>query len=435
MIDIDLQYFDSFVKKCFVLTLIIANINIAQSRTDAQVTFSSNGAPENIILNWNGDPTSSQAITWRTDASINNGFVEFTLADASPTFTQNSKSKKAKTEILKTENGIKYYHSVNLTELIPDTTYAYRVGLENHWSEWFHFRTATQNKNRPFSFIYFGDAQNNILSLWSRAIRSAYTEAPKAKFMIHAGDLVNRAEADNEWREWFEAGDWIHAMVPSIPSPGNHEYSDDKLSKFWKPQFTLPQNGIEGLEESNYFIDYQDLRIISLNSNERHKDQTKWLKNNLKNNPQKWTAVVYHHPLFSSADGRNNEELRDLWKPLFDKYRVDIALQGHDHTYARGRNISKGVNLKDNEAGTMYVVSVSGPKMYMIHDNHWMDRAAEDTQLFQVITIQEDTLKYKAVTVTGDTYDSFMLIKQNDKPNKLINTFPMDTPERTMENN
>ena len=432
---LDLQYPCSSVNKYFFLVLLITSLANAQTRTNAQVTFASNGAPENIILSWKGDPTSSQAITWRTDASINKGFVEFTLADASPTFIQNSKSQKAKTEILETKTGIKYYHSVNLTELVSDTIYAYRVGLEDYWSEWFHFRTATKNKNEPFSFIYFGDAQNNILSLWSRAIRSAYTEAPKAKFMVHAGDLVNRADADNEWREWFEAGDWIHAMVPSIPSPGNHEYSNDKLSKFWKPQFTLPENGIKGLEESNYFIDYQGLRIISLNSNERHEDQTKWLEDNLKNNSQKWTAVVYHHPLFSSADGRNNEELRELWKPLFNKYRVDIALQGHDHTYARGRNISKGVNLKDNEGGTMYVVSVSGPKMYRIHDNHWMDRAAEDTQLFQVITVDGDTLKYKAVTVTGDTYDSFMLIKQKNKPNKLINTFPMGTPERKMDEN
>jgi hypothetical protein len=27
--------------------------------------------------------------------------------------------------------------------------------------------------------------------------------------------------------------------------------------------------------------------------------------------------------------------LRGLWKPVFDKYRVDLILQGHDHVYVR----------------------------------------------------------------------------------------------------
>jgi hypothetical protein len=37
--------------------------------------------------------------------------------------------------------------------------YAYRVGDGTHWSEWFHARTAA-NEPEPFSYIYFGDAQN-----------------------------------------------------------------------------------------------------------------------------------------------------------------------------------------------------------------------------------------------------------------------------------
>ena len=141
-----------------------------------------------------------------------------------------------------------HYHSVNFTDLRPNTLYAYRVGGGDVWSEWFHFKTASE-QFEPFSFIYFGDAQNNLLSMWSRAVRSAYSNAPKAKFMIHAGDLINRANADEEWGEWFKAGSFIHAMVPGIPVPGNHEYAKNltgprTLSKHWNPQFTLPENGI-----------------------------------------------------------------------------------------------------------------------------------------------------------------------------------------------
>ncbi len=62
-------------------------------------------------------------------------------------------------------------------------------------------------------------------------------------------------------------------MVPSLPTPGNHEYraipevdgenATRRLSVQWRPQFTLPENGPEGLEETVYYMDYQDARIIS----------------------------------------------------------------------------------------------------------------------------------------------------------------------------
>lgn len=404
-------------------------------RTNALITLSNNGAPENIILTWKGDPATTQAVTWRTDQSIKEGNAEIALADAAPNFTLSAVKLKAKTEKLETINGNKYYHSVNFNDLNSNTLYAYRVGTEEHWSEWFHFRTSS-NENKSFSFIYFGDAQNNVLSLWSRAIRSAYTEAPKAKFMIHAGDLINRPN-DNEWREWFEAGDWIHAMIPSIPTPGNHEYKlpsgERGLSKHWQAQFTLPENGICGLGESVYFTDYEDLRIISLNSNEKQEEQVLWMEKILTDNPKKWVVITYHHPLYSAGNGRDNKDLRDLWKPVFDKHHVDIALQGHDHTYARGQNLVSGVNVKDNSGGTMYVVSVSGPKMYKIHEDRWMDRAAENTQLFQVINIDNDTLNYKAITVTGKIYDEFDLVKQKGKVNKLIDKIPSGIPERNFD--
>ena len=405
-----------------------------KGRTNAQVTYSFNGAPENIILTFKGDPSTSQAVTWRTSITVKNGFAEIAVTDAAPTFINNSNRVKAVTEKVETPSGTKFYHSVNFDSLKPSTLYAYRVGVDEHWSEWFHFKTAG-NGTEPFNFIYFGDAQNNVLSLWSRAIRSAYSESPNTRFMIHAGDLINRAHADHEWKGWFEAGDWIHATVPSIPSPGNHEYGDNEngervLSKYWKPQFTLPENGLPGLEETVYYIDYENVRIISLNSNEREEDQISWLENVLKNNPQKWTVMTYHHPLYSGGIGRDNKELRDMWKPLFDKYNVDIALQGHDHTYARGRNLTSGVNVKDGSGGTMYVVSVSGPKMYKMNEDRWYDRGAANTQLFQLLTIDGDTLKYKAITVTGNVYDAFNLVKQKDGPNKLIEMIPPGIPER-----
>jgi hypothetical protein len=339
---------------------------------------------------------------------------------------------------VESNSGHSLHHSVNVTGLKSNSQYAYRVGSGEIWSEWFHFRTASSEPD-PFSFIYLGDAQNNILALWSRAIRSAYSDAPKAAFLLHAGDLVNRADDDSEWNEWFEAGDWIFATIPSIATPGNHEYPRNdrdirELSRFWRPHFGLPDGAIRDLEETVYFLDYQGVRVISLNSNERLEEQAIWLEEVLSENPNRWTLITFHHPVFSSARGRDNEQLRALWKPLFDQHRVDLVLQGHDHSYARGRNLPGGVGGVDPLSGTVYVVSVSGPKMYRLAEEHWWDRAAENTQLYQIISIDGEVLHYQSLTATGELYDAFDLHKQPAGPNRLVEVLPEETPERLHSN-
>ncbi len=393
--------------------------------------------PDRIVLTWTGDPASSQAVTWRTDSTVTLAFVEFAPAAASPRFMLHARKIQARTKSVTTENGSSHYHSAVISDLQPGTLYAYRVGSGDMWSEWFQFQTA-MDEPAPFSFIYLGDAQNNILSLWSRTIRAAYATAPHASFILHAGDLVNRANSDGEWGEWFRAGAFLHATINAVPTPGNHEYAKDqqgvrRLSRLWRPHFTLPENGPEGLEETVYYIDYQGARIISLNSNEERGDQVLWLETVLRENPNRWTLVTFHHPVYSTGEGRDNKTLRDLWKPLFDRYRVDLVLQGHDHTYGRGSNLPMGTIARDDGDGTVYVVSVSGPKQYNLTSKRWWRRAAENTQLYQTIAVDGDTLRYEARTATSDLYDAFDLIKQKDAPNMLVDRIP-DTPLRTHRN-
>ena len=96
-----------------------------------------------------------------------------------------------------------------------------------------------------------------------------------------------------------------------------------------------------------------------------------------------------------------------------------MVLQGHDHSYARGMNMPLGQSRKKPD-GPVYVVSVSGPKMYDIGLQNWMDRAASNTQLYQAVTIGDMTLSFKAYTVNGDLYDSFDLQKDEKGENTLV---------------
>jgi 3',5'-cyclic AMP phosphodiesterase CpdA len=228
--------------------------------------------------------------------------------------------------------------------------------------------------------------------------------------------------------------------------------SEEKLSIHWHPQFTLPQNGPEGMKETVYYLDYQGMRIVGLNSNIRDSSrlerQTEWLRETLEDAEQdsdiRWTVATFHHPMFSSGEGRNNERLREKWTPIFDRYNVDLVMQGHDHTYARGRlqNLQQGVNARSPEGGTVYVNSVSGAKMYEIKPNRWedfegitMQRGGENTQLYQVVRVGADTMKYRSYTATGALYDAFDLVRRaGDRPNAMIERPVAKTEERTHEN-
>jgi 3',5'-cyclic AMP phosphodiesterase CpdA len=394
--------------------------------------------PDRVVLTWSGDPTTSINVTWRTDTSVEKSIAEYARADSLVgNLVSGDVPHAARVEgtqaAFTSDLGTHHNHSIQLDKLEPATMYAYRVGDGERWSEWFQFRTAS-TKNDPFTFVYFGDAQNSIRSMWSRIIREANQHAPRAAFMLHAGDLISTDTSDAQWGEWFGAGSWLNGMIPVVATPGNHEYTDDdQITPHWRAQFAFPQNGPADLEELAYWFDYQGARIISLDSMERIDEQVVWLESVLSDpNRPKWTIVTFHFPIFSGAKDRDNPGLRDAWKPVFDKYGVDLVLQGHDHTYARSgpggppSNVTGGVRAKSSN--TVYVVSVSGPKMYVAQDHWKAQRAASGAQLFQVIRVSPAQIRYEARLGTGEVYDAFTIDKDADGKSTVTEQIP-NTPE------
>lgn len=408
------------------LMLILPAVHADAQAADEAAWHAPTALPDRIMLGMTQDPSTAMAVNWRTSTGVSNPKAEIAEAEDGPDFEKKSRSVSATSQLLKTDINEARFHTAQFTGLKPDTLYVYRVGDGKNWSEWNQFRTAAAGRE-PLTFLYVGDAQTNIYSMWSRVIRAAYSSAPDTRFILHAGDLINRRERDAEWGEWFYGAGWINSKVPMVAVPGNHEYGrgpsgDREVSTHWRPQFALPENGPAGLEETCYYTDIQGLRVIGLNSNVMHKEQAAWLETVLANNPNPWTIITFHHPIFSASRGRDNKELRALWQPLFDKYKVDMVLTGHDHTYGRS-NLISGNNVR-SESGTVYVVSVSGPKMYAVQKQDWMERSAARTQLYQVIRIDGNTLRYESRTARGLLYDAFDLVKEPGKPNRLVNKVP-----------
>lgn len=376
--------------------------------------------PARIILNPTTDPAHEQAVTWRTGTRLESPMVEVAPARQGVDLEDYSRKIKARAEQVQISDSTSVWHySAVIRKLKPGTLYYYRVGAEENWSEWISFRT-TQISFEPFSFVFMGDPQLGFRTYVPRIFRQALLTSPEARFWLFGGDQVNVGDSDQEFGDFFGAGSWMFRSINILPVAGNHEYprSNDllmtkKLTPLWKPHYTLPENGPDGLEETCYWIDYQGVRIIILNGNEKLVEQGAWLEKILKKNSSAWTIVGIHQPVYSTGSDRDNPELQELFLPLFDRFAVDLVLQGHDHTYGRTYPLRAGEIATAGDKGTVYVVSSSGAKFYE-QNPRYLDLMAEttlDTQLFQVIDLKKNALHYQAVTATGEVIDSFTLRK------------------------
>jgi hypothetical protein len=385
--------------------------------------------PDRIILNLGQDAANSVAVTWRTNPDINEGYCQLQLLSNTRIDPKSGNMFKASTKTMKYQyekEAVIYsnHHSYVFTDLIPGTNYMYRVGTEGFWSEWLEFRTA--DNDNEVSFVYFGDPQNDIKSQWSRIIRKAYTNNPECDFMLYAGDIINSAGSDIQWDEWFKAGSFIYGFVPQVLTPGNHDYDEYMLDPHWNAQFTQESNGPRGLEGTCFFADYENLKIISFDSaveGELEDEngvallaQKAWLDSVLTINTKEWVIVTTHLPFYSPKESRDNNLLRKHFQPILEKHNVDMVLTGHDHSYGRGM-ASDNPEVKPS---IVYVVSVSGPKLYEAGDKKWMQQKGSQMQFFQNISIKDNLLKYQAYTANGELFDSFLLKKRRNGKNKMI---------------
>ncbi len=424
--------------------------------------------PDRIIATFAGDPSTSFSVTWRTDESVGRTIAQIVPASADARFDLTAETVRAKTsrirlDRLETPVGIHeslenqglapvHYHSVTFTDLTPGTRYAYRVqGARGHWSEWVQISTAPEEG--PVSFVYFGDAQNGILSHWSRVIRAAHDAAPDAGFYLHAGDLVDQGPSDWDWAQWFKAGGFLHAQIPSVPVPGNHEFmpalssqTGEKtrvLTSLWRAQFTLPvvRSLPERLHEAVYDLRYgKDLHVFVLSSTpasynrETFQAQAAWLDEALKVSTARWRVVTMHHPYWVPGRRERDKVLGATIGPVIDRNDVDLVLVGHIHTYMRGSSAdgttARRIQGTPRDVDTVFAISSSGAKMFSqldaLHDPEsigdgradiggvGVDRLAGNTPMFQVIRIDGGVLTYEAHTALGDLYDSFRLEKSAD---------------------
>ncbi len=374
--------------------------------------------PDQVALTWSEDPRTTMTVQWRTSTAVTRGVVTYATRRSYNSFNPGSPAVVvAKTELLETPETVNdplcNRHTAVLRGLEPGTAYVYSVGdgTDVATTELAEFTTAPDGVE-PFSFVYMGDAQNG-LDRWGTLVHNAFHERPDAAFYVMAGDLVNRGNDRDDWDSFWHNAEGIYDRRVLVPAIGNHENQGGHPTLYLE-EFTLPNNGPDAVEsERAYSLTYSNALFVILDSNLEPADQTEWLDTQLAASDATWKFVVYHHPAYSSKPNRDNQDLRTLWGAIFDKYHVDLALQGHDHAYLRTHPMNDGEVVATPAEGTVYIVSVSGTKMYDQDDPDYEAFGMTNVSTYQTldIRISGNQMLYRAYDIDGNLRDEFVIDK------------------------
>lgn len=385
------------------------------ARNPRPTAFPSSNAPDQFCLTWSDDPATTQTVQWRASAKSGPTTLQYRKSTENDVKTVASVSPIVLTDPLIANDPDVCRTTATITGLGPSTTYSYRAGNDstNVWSDWAWFTTAPQTVE-PFSFLYFGDVQIGYPT-WGKLLDHATRNSPGAMFCLTAGDQVNRGNWRNEWDGFFHAGADILKIRPIMPAVGNHECPHGQDPSLYLDMFGLPENGPDAVpEERAYSFHYSNALFVVLDSNVSAAEQRPWLEQQLSTSNDTWKFAMYHHPAYSASGHRDNEEVREQWCGLFDKYHVDVAFQGHDHAYLRTPPIKGGKTVASPAEGTIYVIADAGDKFYKAAEHDYAAVTFEKTPTWQAIDIEagdKNKLSYRSFDLDGKLRDAFSIEK------------------------
>lgn len=183
-------------------------------------------------------------------------------------------------------------------------------------------------------------AARNDGFVWDRTLDAALAQNPDLNFVISAGDQVNKTgkPKEEEYAAYLSAD--ALKNIPVATTIGNH----DSLNKDYSYHFNNPNPTNLGMTEAggDYYYSYGPGLFIVLNTNNYNvAEHEQAIKKAVENFPDtKWRIVTIHQDIYGSGLDHSDTDgmiLRTQLTPVFDKYDIDVVLQGHDHTYSRSK--------------------------------------------------------------------------------------------------
>src|ERR671939_672421 len=164
----------------------------------------------------------------------------------------------------------------------------------------------------------------------------------KPQFVLGLGDYSYTQNANC----WLDIVRPIEKMLKI--SLGNHEI--DSFSKLYqfvshfnlsKPFYSFDFSNVHFVAMSTEFSSETDNGTDGLVGSEQYKFVTKDLSTTASNPNIHWIIVYFHKPAYASPNRHTPFiAFRDTYHPLFEKYHVDLVLQGHNHVYERSYPIA-----------------------------------------------------------------------------------------------
>ncbi len=352
----------------------------------------SNAIPMRVRVGVNGgtakggadyaDLTTTTAFRWETGAATTNARVRYgttpgaltgsgALVQTGYVFTSPPPSQG-----IGESDSPAYFHEADVCGLTPGTTYYYQVGGgaagKEIWSAVQSFTTVPATG--PIVVGVFGDARDTV-GTWGMVNQRMVGQA---SLILISGDIVDIGVEESLFSQWLDEiwGDGgapfgTLGQIPIVPIAGNHEA---EASQFYA-NFTLPGSGpyagtYSSFDVGNTHFVMIDDQIMSADATGAETTaQLAWLSSDLAaadadraNHP--FIVTVSHRGMFSTSNHASDSDVlatRGLLAPLFDKYHVTLAMNGHDHEYERSLPLNAGSPANGPpsivDGGTTYVIN------------------------------------------------------------------------------
>jgi hypothetical protein len=315
---------------------------------------------DTLFLTWQRDPTTTMTVQW-TGAPAPVGDTLISWAD-SPKGPWETRAATVKPYPL---TDLKVFRT-ELTALHPGTDYWFRIGKQTATHR---FRTMPAKATQPIHFISGGDCGVNEHAV-ANNIQAARQDP---MFAVVGGDLGYDNGRSVSTSLGFLRNYSKHMigrdgrLIPLIAAIGNHEVDGGYNKPRTKAPFFYAL--FDGLfRDTGYatldFGDYLSLVLLDTgHTTPIAGEQTAWLEKVLKarvDHPN--VFVVNHVPAYPSYRNMQTVEVADSllegkvktrpgtgdgnrkhWVPLFQKYRVPVVLEHHDHTFKRTKPLIDGL--------------------------------------------------------------------------------------------
>jgi predicted phosphodiesterase len=192
------------------------------------------------------------------------------------------------------------------------------------------------------------------------------------------------------------------------------------------------------LVKQYYSFDYQNAHFLALSSeldSGEDKGQFEFANSDLAKAKSSrnidWLIVYFHRPLYSGS-GSENDGMRDMYHPLFQKYNVDLVLAGHAHNYQRSYPLNYNVDRPGrpfimehdlfqyiNQSGTVFsIIGTGGESIQGVDKKPYLASIYEGFGCLN-IQINGKSLNAEFYTDQGKTIDHFTIMKNQNNPESM----------------